>query len=42
MTNINNHQHQEHKDNRPSALVVLPVYNEEKALQKGVLTLRPF
>jgi glycosyltransferase involved in cell wall biosynthesis len=28
--------------NRPSALIVLPVYNEEKALEKGVLTLLAF
>jgi len=29
-------------DNKPSALVVLPVYNEEKALQRGVETLADF
>lgn len=42
MTNINNLQNEENKGDRPSALVVLPVYNEEKALQKGVLTLLAF
>ncbi|MBI5664165.1 MAG: glycosyltransferase [Nitrospirae bacterium] len=30
------------RPNRPSALVVLPVYNEEKALRKGVQTLMAF
>lgn len=42
MTKIENHQNQKTQDNRLSTLVVLPVYNEEKALQKGVLTLLAF
>jgi glycosyltransferase involved in cell wall biosynthesis len=42
MTNIYNLQDQENKGDRRSALVVLPVYNEEKALRKGVLTLLAF
>ncbi len=35
-------QKQEAKGKRPSALVVLPVYNEEKSLRKGVETLTSF
>jgi len=42
MNNIDNLKNQAPQVNRSSALIVLPVYNEEKALQKGVLTLLAF
>ncbi len=42
MNNIKNLQEQEDRGSRPSALVVLPVYNEEKSLRKGVSTLTAF
>ncbi len=38
----NEKKFQEVKSNRPSALVVLPVYNEEKGLRHGVTTLLSF
>jgi glycosyltransferase involved in cell wall biosynthesis len=42
MTNIENLQKEDTGNSLPSALVVLPVYNEEKALLKGVKTLTAF
>jgi len=42
MSNNNTLQNNESFDNSPSVLVVLPVYNEEKALQRGVNTLSEF
>ncbi len=42
MTEINKLQEQESRGNRPSALIVLPVYNEEKALKQGVEKLTSF
>ena len=42
MTNENNLQSNDSQNKRPSALVVLPVYNEEKAVRKGVETLVSF
>lgn len=42
MTSIQHFQDRKLKDGHPSALVVLPVYNEEKALTKGVNTLTAF
>ncbi len=42
MNNMKNLRNQVPRPIRPSALVVLPVYNEEKALQKGVLALLAF
>jgi glycosyltransferase involved in cell wall biosynthesis len=42
MTNENKFQGQQNNDKGPSALVVLPVYNEEKAVRKGVETLLSF
>jgi len=42
MNSAKNLQGQKAKGGRPSALVVLPVYNEEKALLKGVNTLTAF
>lgn len=42
MTNMDNLQQQDNSAKRPSALVVLPVYNEEKALRNGVETLTSF
>ena len=41
MTNEKDLQNQ-NSESRPSALVVLPVYNEEKAVRKGVETLLSF
>lgn len=42
MTDLKNLHDQKARDKRLSALVVLPVYNEEKALEKGVNTLMAF
>ena len=42
MTNENKSQVQDSQEKRPSALVVLPVYNEEKAVRNGVETLLSF
>jgi glycosyltransferase involved in cell wall biosynthesis len=42
MTNINNLQNQDAQSNRPTALVVLPVCNEEKVLRQSVQTLTAF
>ncbi len=42
MTNICNFQDKNAGDRRPSALIVLPVYNEDKALRKSVQTLTNF
>jgi len=42
MTNTENLQNKATEGSRPSALVVLPVYNEEKALRRGVQTLTSF
>ena len=42
MTNEKEVQVQDNNNKRPSALVVLPVYNEEKAVRKGVETLISF
>lgn len=42
MTFAKNLQGKEVRKDRPSALVVLPVYNEEKALRHGVNTLNDF
>jgi glycosyltransferase involved in cell wall biosynthesis len=42
MTEIKNLTNQNEIKQHPTAVVVLPVYNEEKALQKGVLTLLAF
>lgn len=42
MTNTENLQKKDTVNSRPAALVVLPVYNEEKALRKGVMTLSSF
>jgi glycosyltransferase involved in cell wall biosynthesis len=42
MTSVKNLQNQDAQSNRPSALVVLPVYNEEKVLRNSVLTLMAF
>lgn len=42
MINIENHQDSKNQGNHSSALVVLPVYNEEKALRQGVETLSAF
>ena len=42
MTNEKDLQNQNSENNRLSALVVLPVYNEEKAVRKGVETLLSF
>ncbi|MHA2219788.1 MAG: glycosyltransferase, partial [Candidatus Hodarchaeales archaeon] len=37
-----NHHDQKFEEKRLSALVVLPVYNEEKSLRSGVQTLTAF
>ena len=42
MTNEKNLQNNDVRKKRPSALVVLPVYNEEKGVRKGVETLIAF
>ena len=42
MTNGKNLQNNDGRNKRPSALVVLPVYNEENALRHGVETLTAF
>jgi len=42
MTSVQYFQNRKLKDGRLSALIVLPVYNEEKALSKGVNTLTAF
>jgi glycosyltransferase involved in cell wall biosynthesis len=42
MSNKKNIQNQATEGNRPSALIVLPVFNEEKGLRKGVETLTSF
>ena len=42
MTNKQNLQNNDGMNKRPSALIVLPVYNEEKAVRKGVETLLSF
>jgi glycosyltransferase involved in cell wall biosynthesis len=42
MSNKENIQNQAAKGSRPYALIVLPVYNEEKSLRKGVETLTSF
>jgi len=42
MNSAKNLQDQNVKSGRPSALVVLPVYNEEKALRKSIYTLTAF
>lgn len=39
MINIYNLQNQDAQSTRPSALVVLPIYNEEKVLRKSIHTL---
>jgi len=42
MTNLENHQDIRLQGNRPSVLVVIPVYNEEKALRQSIQTLTAF
>jgi len=42
MTIRENLQHKKTQENPPTTLVVLPVYNEEKALRNGVQTLSDF
>jgi glycosyltransferase involved in cell wall biosynthesis len=42
MTNRKKHQDKKNQDKRPFALVVFPVYNEEKALRKSVNKLTAF
>ncbi len=42
MSDIKNLKNQDTHDNRPSILVALPVYNEEKALRQSVQTLTAF
>jgi glycosyltransferase involved in cell wall biosynthesis len=42
MSNKENDQNQADREGRPSALVVLPVYNEEKVLRQSVKTLTAF
>jgi glycosyltransferase involved in cell wall biosynthesis len=42
MTNTNNLQDKKKQGNRPSALIVLPVYNEEKVLKESIQKLTGF
>ncbi|MHA2038640.1 MAG: glycosyltransferase, partial [Promethearchaeota archaeon] len=42
MTDEKSLQNSDDRNKRPSALVVLPVYNEENALRNGVETLTAF